>query len=64
MNKISNFRPVSILTTFSKICEKVAKRFLEADIAKVLFPFLFAYWNNSSTQDILFRLVEGWRETS
>ena len=64
MNKISNFRPVSILTTFSKICEKVAKRFLAADIAKVLFPFLFAYWNNSSTQDILFRLVEGWRETS
>ena len=64
MNEISNFRPVSILTTFSKICEKVAKRFLEADIAKVLFPFLFAYWNNSSTQDIFFRLVEEWRETS
>lgn len=38
-NKISNFRPASILSTFSEIYEKVAKRFLEADINKLFSLF-------------------------
>ena len=41
---------------------KFAKRFLEADMNKFVFPFLSAYWSNSSTQDVSFRLVEEWRE--
>ena len=38
-NKTSNFRPASILSTFSEIYEKVAKKFLEADINKLFSLF-------------------------
>ena len=38
-NKTSNFRPASILPTFSEIYEKVAKKFLEADINKLFSLF-------------------------
>ena len=38
-NKISNFRPVSILTTFSIIYENVAKTSLKVNMKKVLSLF-------------------------
>ena len=61
-NAFSNFRPVSILITFWKIYEKVAKRFLEAFMNKFLSPFLSAYRKNYSTHHVLIRLVEKRRE--
>ena len=58
-NEFSNFRPVSILTTFCKIYEKVAK---VAHVNKFLSPFLSAYRKNYSAQHFLICLVEKWAE--
>ena len=41
-NEISNFRPVSILNTFSKIYEKVIKDQLVSGLDKYLLPFIAA----------------------
>ena len=42
-DSISNFRPVSILNTFSKIYEKFSKDFPVSKIEILLSPFLAAY---------------------
>ena len=61
-NEISNFKPVSILNTFFKIYEKVIKEQLVSGLDKYLSPFISAYWKRYSTQHVLKRLVEEWRE--
>ena len=61
-SEISNFRPVSILNTFSKIYEKVIKDQLVSGLDKYLSPFISAYRKGYSTQHVLTRLVEEWRE--
>ena len=61
-NEISSFRPVSILNTFSKIYEKVIKDQLVSGLDKYLSPFISAYRKGYSTQHVLTRLVEEWRE--
>ena len=43
-NEISNFRPVSILNTFSKIYQKVVKDQIVSGLDKYLSPFISAYW--------------------
>ena len=42
-SEISGFRPVSILTTFSKINEKVAKKLIDTAESKYLSSFISAY---------------------
>ena len=61
-NEISNFRPVSILNTFSKIYQKVNKDQLVSGLDKYLSPFISAYRKGYSTQHVLTRLIEEWRE--
>ena len=61
-NDISNFRPVSILTTFSKIYERVTKKLIDKAMGKYLSPLISAYRQNYSTQHVLIRLLEEWRE--
>ena len=61
-NEISNIRSVSILNTFSKIYEKVIKDQLVSRLGKYLSPFISAYQKGYSTQHVLTRLVEEWRE--
>ena len=61
-NDISNFRPVSILTTFSKIYERVTKKLIDEVMNKYVSPFISAYRQNYSTQHVLVRLLEEWRE--
>ena len=61
-NEISNFRPVSILNTFSKIYEKVIKDQLVSGLDKYLTPFISAYRKGYSTQHVLTHLVEEWRK--
>ena len=58
---ISNFRPVSILNT-SKIYEMFAKNLLVSNIEEVFSPFLIAYRKSYSTQHVLIRMVEEWKE--
>ena len=45
-NDISNFRPASILNTFSKICKRVIKNELLHGIEKVFSRQIFAYRKN------------------
>ena len=61
-NTISNFRPVSILNTFSKIYGKFSKDFLISEIEMFLSPFLAAYRKLYSTQHVLVKMIEEWRE--
>ena len=61
-HSISNFRPVSILNTFSKIYEKFSKDFLISEIEMFLSPFLAAYRKSNNTQHVLIKMIEGWRE--
>ena len=56
-----NFRPVSILYTFLKICEKVLKQQLTQRLDKTLSVFIAAYRQKFGTQYVLIRLVEDWR---
>ena len=59
---VLNYRPVSILNTFSKIYEKVIKNQLVPYFDKYLTPFISAYRKNYNTQQIFTRLLEEWRE--
>ena len=59
---ISNFRPVIILNTFSNIYEKFAQNLLVSNIEEFLSPFLAAYRKSYSTQYVLIRIVEEWKQ--
>ena len=61
-NEILNFRPISILNTFSKTYEKVIKDQLVSGFDKYLSPFISAYRKGHSTRHVLTSLVEEWRE--
>ena len=56
-----NFRPVSVLNTFSKIYKKVLKQQLISHLDKTLSTFISAYRKSYSTQHVLINLVEDWR---
>ena len=59
---VLNYRPVSILNPFSKIYEKVIKNHLASYLDKYFSPFVSAYRKSYSTQQVLIRLLEEWRE--
>ena len=61
-NVISNFRSVSISTTFSKIYERVTKKLIDKATDKYLSPSISAYRQNYKTQHVLIRLLEEWME--
>ena len=61
-NEMSNFRPVSVLNTFSKIYERVIKDQIVCGMEKYFSPFLSAYRKNYSSQNILISLNEEWRK--
>ena len=61
-NEMSNFRPVSVLNTFSKIYEKVIKDQIVHGMEKYFSPFLSAFRKNYSSQNILISLTEEWRK--
>ena len=61
-NKVSNFRPVSVLNTFSKIHKSVIKNQLISVLNNIFSPHLAAYQESYSTQYVLIRLLEEWRE--
>ena len=61
-NEISNFWPVSLLNTFSKFYETVIKDQLVLSMESYFSPMESAYRKNYSTQHVMTRLVEEWRE--
>ena len=60
-NSVLNYRPVSILPTFSKIFCKVIKNYLIKSMDNFFSPFLSAYRASYSTQHVLLRLIEEWK---
>ena len=61
-NKTLNFRPVSVLNTFSKVYERVIKNQIVCGMEKYFSPFLSAYRKNYSSRNILISLIEEWRK--
>ena len=59
---VLNYGPVSILNAFSKMYEKVIKNQLMSYFDKYFSPFISAYRKSYSTQQVLSRLLEEWRE--
>ena len=56
-----NYRPVSVLNTFSKIFEKILKEQLTPCLDETLSTFIAAYRKAYSTHHVLIRLVEEWK---
>ena len=61
-NKISNYRPVSVLNIFSKVYEILLKNALVSVLSEYMSPFISAYREGYSTQHVFVRLIEEWRK--
>ena len=61
-HSVLNFRPASVLNTFSNINEKLSKNFLVSEIEMFLLPFLAAYRKSCNTQHVLIKMIAEWRE--
>lgn len=57
----SNFRPVSLLNTLSKIYEAIILKQMTSYLNKCLFPYISAYRRQHGTQHVLIRLLEDWK---
>ncbi|MCP3922493.1 MAG: reverse transcriptase family protein [Desulfobacterales bacterium] len=56
-----NYRPISLLTTFSKVFEKAIELQLSPFFEKKFSKYLCAYRKHFSSQHALFRLIEDWK---
>ena len=56
-----NYRPVSILNSLSKVFENVMKEQLIPFFENCLSAFVSAYRKEYSSQNVLLRLIEGWK---
>lgn len=57
-----NYRPLSILSTLSKIFGKLLNDQILFFMNDILSPFVSAYRKGYSTQHVLIRLIEEWKE--
>ena len=60
-NKISVYRPVSVLDIFSKVYEIVLKNAIVSPLSDYLSPFISFYREGYSTQHVLVRLIQEWQ---
>ena len=61
-DKIENYRPVSILSCFSKVYWKFLLEKFKPFINKSLSKFIAVYRENYSNSPVLIRLTENWKE--
>ena len=61
-DKIENYRPVNILSCFSKIYEKFLLEKFKPFINTFLSKFIAAYRENYSSSHVLIRLIENWKQ--
>ena len=58
----NNYRPVSILNGFSKIYERFINDKLLSHVNDILFDFVSAYRGKYSSNHMILRLIEEWKE--
>ena len=56
-----NYRPISVLSTLSKIIGKVLQNQIVSFSGNFLSPYISAYRKAHSTQHVLIRLIEEWK---
>ena len=61
-DKIENYRPVSILSCFSKVYEKFLLEKFKPFINTFLSKFIAAYRENYSSSHVFIRLIENWKQ--
>ena len=61
-DKIENYRPVSILSCFSKFYEKFLLEKFKPFINTFLSKFIAGYRENYSSSHVLIRLIENWKQ--
>ena len=59
---VENYRPISVLPTFSKIFEKLIQKQITAYIENILSPYICGYRKGFSTQNALVLLIERWKK--
>ena len=59
----ANYRPISILNTFSKVFERFILEKITPFFNGRTLDFLSAYRKNTGCQNVLLRLVEQWRKS-
>ena len=59
--EIKNYRPVSILNCFSKVCERFIQGNLASSGTKFLSDFISAYRKGYSTNHVHLRPIENWK---
>ena len=62
-NNSKNYRPVSILSCFSKVYEKFLLEKFKPLINISLSKFVATYRENYSSSYVLIRLIEKWKQT-
>ena len=58
----TNYRPLSVLSAFSKIFERLIHNQIASYTNDIFSPYISAYRKNHSTQHVLARLIEEWRQ--
>ena len=61
---VSNYRPICVLPTMSKVFERLMHHQVGEYIEKHLSPFLCGYRKRFNTQTALLSLLEKWKSTS
>ena len=59
--KVENYRPVTILSGFSKVYERFLLESFKPFVNSFLSEFIAAYIKNYSTNHVLIRLIENWK---
>ena len=58
----TNYRPVSVLPTVSKLFEKIMQKQINGFISNRLSPYLYGYGKGYNTQQALLVLIEKWKK--
>ena len=57
----SNYKPISTLSNFSKIFEKLIYSHVNSYMEPKLSKYLAGFCRNHNTQHVLLRMIESWR---
>ena len=58
-----NYRPVSVLSSFSKVYQKSSQEYISPFVDKFLSEFISGYRGAYSTNHVLLRFIEQWKST-